>query len=161
MLEPYNGYTGTERQKKYDEYKKLREKGVSVPAVPPCELCGDDDKNLLIEPHSEDYSLPYEWNSPAEYMVCKRCHGWIHKRFNKPEDWADFKSHVRRGGYAWEFTTRECATERRAAAEARKNGSTFNWEPIKGRATRSGDLWWERLTMDPESLKEVWARPRP
>ena len=160
-MEPYNGYKGADRQRKYDEYKRLRAEGKSVPALPPCQLCGDNDKNLLIEPHSEDYSKPYIWTPPAEYMVCKRCHGWIHKRFNKPDDWLDFKSHVKRGGYAWEFTNKEGATERKAAAEARKKGLTYKWEPIKGRAIRSGELWWERLTMDPASLTAQWARPRP
>ena len=163
----YNGYKGTERQKKYDAYKKLRDEKKSVPAVPPCQLCGDDgkvlrdDKKLVIEPHSADYSFPYEWKPPFEYMICKRCHGWIHKRFDQPDKWADFISHVRRGGYAWEFTTSEGAAQRRAAADARKNGSPFQWQPIKGRAVRSGDLWWERITMDPNSRKAKWARPRP
>ena len=161
IVEPYNGYKGTERQKKYDVYKKLQAQGLSVPADTPCQLCGDDDKELHIEPHSEDYSKPYKWTPPAEYMVCRRCHGWIHKRFAKPDDWTDFKAHVKRGGYAWEFTSREGATERRAAAEARKNGSTFKWEPIKGRVVRSGDLWWEGLTTDPYSKTAKWARPRP
>lgn len=160
-MDSYNGYSGAERDKKYQEYKRLRDLRQSVPAVPSCQLCGNDDSKLIVEPHSEDYSLPYRWTPPYEYMVCRRCHGWIHKRFNQPDNWDDFKSHVRRGGYAWEFTTKEVGYERKEAASARTRGIRYEWKKIQGRREVSKDSWWEKLSMSMDSLTASWARPRP
>lgn len=160
-MDSYNGYSGPERDRKYQEYKRLRELGQSVPAIPPCQLCGDDDPKLKVEPHSEDYSLPYEWSPPYEYMVCRRCHGWIHKRFNQPDTWNDFKSHVRRGGYASEFSSKEGVGQRKEAADARARGISYEWKKIEGRPQVPNDSWWEKLTMSVNSLKSASARPRP
>jgi hypothetical protein len=106
-MDSYNGFSGRERDRKYQEYKRLRALGLSIPAVPPCQFCGDPSSP--VEPHSEDYAMPYEWAPPAEYMICRSCHGWIHKRFNRPLEWRDFQAHVRRGGYAREFATQRFA----------------------------------------------------
>jgi hypothetical protein len=154
----YNGYSGKERDKKYEEYKRQRAAKLSVPAIPPCQLCGDDKAE--VQPHSEDYSFPYRWLPPAEYMVCRSCHGWIHKRFNKPDDWNDFKSHIRRGGFGGEFSTPAFSLERKEAAASRNAGRDYEWRPIVGRPVRQGTDWWEHLTLGKESLTASWARPR-
>ena len=157
----YNGYSGKKRDKKYQEYKRLRDIGQSVPAIPQCQLCGDNDPQLKVEPHSEDYSLPYRWTPPYMYMVCRSCHGWIHKRFNKPDNWNDFKSHVGRGGYAREFTTKEVGTERKEAVAARARGISYVWKKLKGGREVPMDRWWEKLSMSVDSLTSASARPRP
>jgi hypothetical protein len=158
-MDDYNGYSGRERDRKYQEYKRLRALGLSVPAVPPCQLCGDPESP--VEPHSEDYSMPYLWSPPAEYMICRSCHGWIHKRFNRPDDWRDFQAHVRRGGYAREFSGPGARKERDMAAEARGQGGLFEWAPTAGRSIHLGQDWWDHLTMLPDSLNSPLARPRP
>jgi len=157
-MDGYNGYSGRERDKKYQEYKRLRALGLSIPALPPCQLCGDTE--CAVEPHSEDYSLPYLWSPPAEYMICRACHGWIHKRFKQVENWRDFQAHVRRGGFAREFTSPSVRRQRQEARDARERGLTFDWSELPERRVRAGTDWWEHLTMAPDSLTSAWARPR-
>jgi hypothetical protein len=157
-MEPYNGYTGRERDTKYQEFKRLKALGLGPSQSGPCQLCGDP--SVPVDPHSEDYSLPYLWLAPAEYMVCRSCHGWIHKRFGRPEAWSHFKSHVRRGGYAKEFAGPAVKKERDACSAAIANGIDFYWAVIEGRDARTGMDWWEHLTILPASLTSILARPR-
>ena len=156
-MESYNGYTGKEREAKYLEYKRLRALGKSEPTRPPCQLCGNED--CEVEPHSEDYSQPYKWVPPCDFMVCRSCHLWIHKRFGQPETWSDFKAHVKRGGYATEFAVASVKAERKEAATARAQKREYKWKPMVGRTARSG--WWEYLTLSEESKTSRSARPRP
>jgi hypothetical protein len=142
-----------------NEYKRLRALGLRVSAVPPCQLCGDPSSP--VEPHSEYYAKPYRWTPPDEYMVCKSCHMWIHNRFKQPLAWFDFKAHVRRDGYASEFSKGDAVKHHREAADARAAGSDYIWQPTQGRPARTGLDWWEHLTLNPESLVAAWARPRP
>lgn len=158
-MNSYNGYSGRERDRKYQEYKRLRALGLTIPELPPCHLCGDPDSK--VEPHSEDYSEPYLWVPPAEYMICKPCHGRIHKRFNQPVEWADYKAHVRRGGYGKEFAASPIRKERSDAAKARREGSAYVWCTIAGRDPRAGHDWWEHLTLMADALNAPAARPRP
>ena len=157
-MEAYNGYTGHEREAKTLEYKRLRAMGKTEPAEPPCRLCGNEE--CEVEPHSEDYSQPYKWRPPHEYMVCRSCHLWIHKRFKQPENWNDFKAHVKRGGHADEFASSTVKAERLKAAEARAQKVEYKWRLIEGRAVRAGG-WWEYLTLNEESKTARSARPRP
>ena len=156
-MDAYNGYTGKEREAKLQEYKRLRAMGKTEKAEPPCQLCGNDD--CEVESHSEDYSQPYKWRPPQEYLVCRSCHLWIHKRFEQPETWNDFKAHVKRGGYASEFAAVAVKAERKNAAQARAQKTEFKWKMTEGRAARQG--WWDYLTLDPESKTARSARPRP
>lgn len=158
-LESYNGYTSKERDKKYQEYKRLRGLGLTPPEVGPCQLCGDP--TVPVEAHSEDYSLPYEFGPPAEYMICGSCHYWLHARFGKPAAWMQFKSHLSRGGYAREFSSPAVSRERAAALSAVDNGTTYQWHAIEGRIPRPTGSWWEHLSVDPQSKTASWARPRP
>lgn len=157
-MDSYNGYSGRERDKKYQEFKRLKAQGLSQSQAVPCQLCGDP--SVPVEPHSEDYSLPYLWLPPAEYMVCRSCHGWIHKRFGRPEVWNQFKSHVRRGGYAKEFAAPSVKKERDACNAAIANGLDFDWALMDGRSVRNGMDWWEHLTVLIDSLTSTLARPR-
>jgi hypothetical protein len=156
-MEPYNGYTGKERDAKYQEYKRLLAMGKMERQEPPCQLCGNEE--CEVEPHSEDYSQPYKWRPPQEYLVCRSCHLWIHKRFSQPDTWNDFKAHVKRGGYASEFASAAVKAERKKAVDARTQKIEYAWKPIEGRTVRQG--WWDYLTLDPDSTTARSARPRP
>lgn len=158
-MNSYNGYSAKERDKKYQEYKRLRALGLTPPEVGPCQLC--QDPATSVESHSEDYSLPYLWAPPAEYMICRSCHSWLHKRFKQPAVWTLFKDHVRRGGFAREFASPAVRTERAGAITAAQQGLVFEWCLSGGRALRNGMDWWEHLTVAPESLTSAAARPRP
>jgi hypothetical protein len=159
-LDAYNGYSEQERNRKYQEYKRLVKLGQAVLNRPPCQLCGDP--TVEVEPHTEDYSLPYRWLPPAEYMICRFCHGWLHKRFGKHrDDWLDFKSHVRRGGYGAEFASPMVRPERQEAARCRAGGLEYVWKVSLGRTPRNGQDWWEQLTTCEESKAALASRPRP
>ena len=159
-MDAYNAYTGLERDKKYQEYKRLRKLGQAVPNQGPCQLCGDP--TVEVEAHTEDYSRPYRWLPPAEYMICRFCHGWLHKRFGKGrDDWIDFKSHVRRGGYGAEFASSVVRPERDKAVSCRASGVEYIWKVSLGRTPRDGRDWWEQLTTCEESKVAPSSRPRP
>lgn len=158
-MDSYNGYTARERDKKFQEYKRLKALGLSIPQVGPCQLC--NDPSVPVEPHSEDYSLPYLWGPPAEYMICRSCQSWLHKRFKQPAVWAQFKDHLRRGGFAREFASPAVRAERAAAARAAEQGVVYDWQPWEGRTARAGMDWWEHLTVSPDSLTSATARARP
>lgn len=155
----YNGYTARERDRKYQEFKRLRALGQARSQAGPCELCLNP--GVAVEPHSEDYSIPYLWLPPAEYMICRSCHDALHKRFSKPGNWTNFKDHIRRGGYAAEFATLPVVKQRALATVAREQGELVEWPAWPGRISRSGFDWWEHLTMAPDSITAAWARPRP
>ena len=158
-MDGYNGYSARERDKKYQEFKRLKAAGQSRSQAGPCELCLDPVSP--VEPHSEDYSLPYIWSPPAEYMICRSCHGALHKRFKNPQRWLQFKDHVRRGGFAAEFASHAVRKERALATAAMANGDCHHWSPWPDRAIRGGMDWWEHLTMAEQSIAASWARPRP
>ena len=147
---PYNGYSATQRMDKYREYRRLKQLRKHVPEVGPCQLCGDP--HAKVGPHTEDYSLPYKWLPPAEFMVCRSCHGWIHMRYRRPDDWMDFKSHVARGGYGTEFSTSRVQTERLRSAECRARKLKFTWPTISGRKAHRNDEWWNDLSLEPGPL---------
>jgi len=154
----YNGFTGAERLRKYQVYKQRQAQGLGPFPVGPCQLCADP--TAAVEPHSEDYATPYQWEPPAEYMICRSCHGWVHQRFAKPDAWGQFLAHVARGGYAREFAQAPVTQERKAAARAMAEGAVHTWAPIAGRAPQVGG-WWTTLTLDEDSLTDPAARPRP
>lgn len=152
----YNGYTPAERNKKLRISHQLFPNHTHPYYHGPCHLCGDP--SAPVEPHSEDYSEPFLWEKPAEYAVCKTCHGRLHKRFDAPFGWAAYKLHVKRGGYGSDLKIARIATELRQAALALERGET----PVLAalRATEPEDLWWDSLTTAPASLTASWARPR-
>jgi hypothetical protein len=156
----YNGYGPPERGAKFAELKRLLRTGEVPPASGPCMLCGDSE--LPVEYHSEDYAAPYKWTPPAMLCLCRHCHrDKLHKRFFKPDLWAAFVTHVRRGGYASDLKVRACQQEiaqYRAAHSAGRPIPVFrNLRPYRG---HPGSEWFATLRMDPESLRDPAARPR-
>lgn len=153
-MKSYNGYSGMERQAKYDEYKRLCTQGEDpYKSIKSCQLCGCT--NQALEPHSEDYGEPYKWGPPYEYAICSFCHHWIHARFAHPHDWDAFKAHVRRGGWGQEFAG---SLERKSYKE---DGRTV-WPPMmvdgERRPQRNGLDWWEGLTTSAASMADSAAR---
>lgn len=125
-------------------------------------MCGDADSP--VEPHSEDYSEPYVWERPAEYALCRTCHGRLHKRFGSRHGWEAFKMHLRRGGYGSDLKEPRVAREILNLAKSlgrERDGPEPSLSPLPtGRQTPSPQAWWEALSSDPESLTASWARPR-
>ena len=158
-MNPYNGYTGKEREAKLRAHHARVKRGFPVHPPGLCSIC--QDPSAPVEGHSEDYSLPYLWEPPAEYALCRLCHrDRLHKRFLKPDIWAAHKAHVRRGGYSSDVRRPEIVSELAAFRKAWRNGETVALRQLRPRVVPP-DAWWERLTTDPSSLTSVAARPRP
>jgi hypothetical protein len=156
-MNSYNGYTPSERQRKQNAANREFPNRSHPLYKGPCQMCGNP--GCPVEPHSEDYSMPYEWKNPADYAVCKTCHGRLHKRFNSPHSWTAYKVHIKRGGYGADLKDPKIAREVKALALAIEQGREQPVLPAL-RPFVQTDLWWDRLTVDPASLTEAWARPR-
>jgi hypothetical protein len=81
-MDSYNGYTEAERIKRLRASYKVFPGRTHPLYRGACQIYGDSSHP--VEPHAEDYSEPYRWENPAEYAVCKVCHGRLHKRFKNP-----------------------------------------------------------------------------
>jgi len=171
MGSPYNGYTWKQREAILHEEKRLRQKENLEPLAyllskGNCEVCGDpgDPKEPHTQWHSEDYSPPYLFCPPASFIVCATCHSRLHKRFpdtsGKPSDWLLFLAHLRSGGFGREFTSLYPLEKRRAWQTQIEAGDSVTL-PSQRQRQLTGEEWWQTLTLDPESLIAVWARPRP
>lgn len=155
----YNGFSPKERSAKGNAGKQAIADGTLVPYTGPCMLCGDPE--VPVEPHSEDYSLPYRWMPPEVYWLCRNCHrSKLHGRFRSPELWEAFKAHVRRGGYARELKEPVVASEFAAYRAARKRGLDPSLRQLRPRQLKDKE-WWDGLRMDVASLTDPGARPRP
>lgn len=155
-MEYYNGYTPQERNKKLREHHKRFPNRSHPYYRGPCHMCGDPDSP--VAPHSEDYSEPYLWYQPAEYALCKTCHGRIHKRFTSPYAWQAYKLHLRRGGYGSDLKSPGVGRLVSRLAKSLADGQSIPLEPL--RAYPPSDVWWENLTTDPAALTEPRARKR-
>ena len=158
-MDPYNGYTSKERERKLRaSYKEFPNRSHPLYRHPECQLCGDI--HCRVEPHTEDYSVPYLWDNPAEYAVCKTCHNRIHRRFKAPAAWEAYRQHVRRGGYGSDLkvagNAREIATLAKALTASIKAEALRILRP----RNLSGTEWWEQLSTDPRTLTDPAARPR-
>jgi hypothetical protein len=155
-MEYYNGYSPRERDQKLRAmYRQFPNR--SHPYYQgPCDLYGDPDSP--VEPHTEDYSMPYLWERPAEYAVCKTCHRRIHSRFRSPRSWEAYKRHVRRGGYGADLKYSGRANEVTRLARALEHGESVDLETLR-QAPTSGS-WWEALNCDPKTLTGPASRPR-
>jgi len=153
----YNGYTPAERNKKLRASYKVFPNRSHPCYRGPCGICGN--ASAPVEPHTEDYSEPYRWEPPAEYPVCKRCHGRLHQRFNDPFAWAAYKLHLKRGGHGADLQAGKTAREVKTAALALSRGESPQLSAL--RPFDGTGRWWDALTVDPDSLTAGWARPRP
>jgi hypothetical protein len=158
-MEPYNGYSGAEREAKLTARNQRAASGLPTHPPGPCSIC--HDPAAPVEAHSEDYSLPYLWEPPGDYAICRTCHrNKLHKRFSNPLDWEAWIAHVRRGGYASDLKKPAVAKELEAFKDAKRQGSTIELVRLRPRDF-TGTEWWETLRMDTESLTDPSARPRP
>jgi hypothetical protein len=157
LMNFYNGYTPKEREKKLRASYKVFPHRTHPLYRGPCQMCGNP--TCPVEPHTEDYSEPYIWENPAEYAICKTCHGRLHKRFKSPYAWAAYKAHIKRGGFGADLRNPKVGQEVKALALAIEQGLE---QPVLAplRSFSQTDLWWDSLTLDPASLTEAWARPR-
>ena len=71
-----------------------------------------------------------------------------------------FLIHIRVGGYGVEFSKLYSASQRKVWQSELAAGKDVALHRIRERKL-VGDPWWEKLTLDPESLVAAWARPRP
>jgi hypothetical protein len=158
-MNPYNGYSGKEREAKLRARHGRKKLGLPIVPAGPCDICGDP--TAPVEAHSEDYSTPFLWDRPAEYPLCRTCHrDRLHKRFTKPDMWETHKAHVRRGGYSSDLKRPEVAAELKAFRAALARGERPALRQIRTRRL-AGSEWWELLSVDPGTLTNPAARPRP
>jgi len=93
MVGVYNGFSGTERMKAYRFLMaEVSEGRRSLPTR--CDSCLAE--NCLIQPHSEDYSIPYGANV-GRWGLCYRCHMILHCRFSNPHAWVNYCSVLKSG----------------------------------------------------------------
>lgn len=98
---------------------------------------------------------------PAEYMVCETCESdMLQKRFRNKDRWDSFKAHVRRGGYARELQDPAINKEFLDYREARERGEKPQLRKLRDRQA-TGNEWWEKLSIDSNTLTDPKARPRP
>jgi len=155
----YNGYSPKERDDKYKELKKLIANGSLTSAIGPCDLC--NDPNVPVEHHDEDYGLPYLWEKPALFSLCRSCHRHrLHKRFNNPSNWYTFLAHVRRGGYASDLKDKLIMKELNNYKKTIESNDTVQLKKIRDYKYVVGNEWFANLRMDIESLNDKKARPR-
>jgi hypothetical protein len=155
-MNSYNGYSSKERTRKLRESKRQFPNHSHPCYQRPCHMCGDPDAD--VRPHSEDYSVTYLWVPPAVYALCKPCHSRIHKRFARPSFWKAYKLHLRRGGYGSDLKMGRIAREVSRLAKSIENGTPFELPLLRDRKSTE---WWERLSIDPRTLTDPAARPRP
>jgi len=156
----YNGYSPKERNKKLREFNQRVAKGNQRVPCGPCALCGDPDVD--VEYHDEDYGEPFTWDEPATFALCRHCHRYkLHMRFANPEVWQVFIAHVRRGGYASQLKDPCIKEELKAYRAALKKHDKFELRKLSTYTPIVGEEWFAKLRMDPESLKDTTARPRP
>ena len=158
-MDHYNGYTPQERNRKLRASYKIFPNRSHPYYQGACDMCGDPSSP--VEPHSEDYSEPFLWERPAEYTLCRTCHGRLHKRFKSAFAWEAYKLHMRRGGYGSDLKASSIAQEVSKLTKSLQSGIPFLLSPLSQlRQLPTPSAWWESLTINPESLTAAWARPR-
>lgn len=153
----YNGFSDKERRASGHWVSAGIRKG-EIPRKGRCALCGEHSDAL--DYHAEDYSEPYCWKPPAMYPLCVHCHRHkLHRRFDRPDLWLAYKAHVRRGGYASEWTPsylKECLK----GAGGHGISPSVSLPFIREYEGRFGTDWWERLSCDPAVIEPGVPRPR-
>lgn len=156
----YNGYSPKERDAKFRVLKRLIAKGEHPPATGPCMLCKDPD--VPVEYHDEDYGEPFIWNPPALLCLCRHCHrDKLHKRFWRHSAWVAYLAHIRRGGYARDLKDPRIRKELEDYRAAVERGETLSLPSLRPYSGDVGKEWFVNLRMDPESLSDPSAKPRP
>lgn len=159
---PYNGYSGEERDYKFKILKELIAKGDVPPAAGPCALCGDPDPKASFEYHDEDYGEPFIWGPPAMFALCRNCHrDKLHRRFWRHSAWHAFLAHVRRGGYASDIVKdQKIKNEVDAYRAAIERGELPVLRQLRPYTRVIGEEWFANLRIDEASRGDPAARPR-
>jgi hypothetical protein len=156
----YNGYSPKERDVKFKVMKQFIAKGELPHASGACMLCGDPE--VPVEYHDEDYGEPFIWSPPALLCLCRHCHrDKLHKRFKRQSAWLAYIAHIRRGGYARDLNDPKIKKELEACRMAIERGESFVLNHMRPYLSDVGSEWFANLRMDPESLTDPTARPRP
>lgn len=156
----YNGYSAKERNAKFKALKQRLASGELAPAASPCALCCDPD--VPVEYHDEDYGEPFVWGAPALLALCRHCHrDKLHKRFWRHSSWLAYVAHVRRGGYGRDLKDPAVMREFAQCRAAIEKGQSFPLRVLRPYAGVVGEEWFANLRMDPDSLSDANARPRP
>jgi hypothetical protein len=156
LMEPYNGYSSQERDRKLRAMHKQFPNYSHPYYTGSCHMCGDPQHP--VAPHSEDYSEPYRWERPAEYALCSTCHARMHTRFKNCFAWNAYKLHIKRGGYGADLKKPSVAREVKKLTRALEAQESIELQVL--RPFVQSDLWWDQLTVDPASKTAAWARPR-
>lgn len=90
MTNPYNGFTGAERDKAWVEQKKLQKSGIISWSDKPCCMC--EQHSPAIMPHLENYFIVHVF-----YPMCVECHMRLHARFKNPGAWIKFMIDLKNG----------------------------------------------------------------
>lgn len=93
-MNPYNGYSGSQRLKALAWIKKQYALGAKPPKPTCCHVCGQKEGNLAW--HSEDYSAPFGDNI-GRFGLCYICHMMIHCRYKNKKAWQNYKSYIKNG----------------------------------------------------------------
>lgn len=145
----YNGYSPAEREAM--GRAGLRGEAHASATSPPCAVC-QDPKPTTIQTHAEDYSRPYAWLPPACYPICRPCHSRLHLRFRNPDRWKTYRDFVRGGWYGREVTSA-------LLSQALRQGVVPACPDFARIRQTTGEVyWWDRLTLDPTSLRDPWMR---
>lgn len=96
-LADYNGWTGKDRQKAFDLFRKA----VSPQSVNAfqdhCDMCGMDRKEGPIGHHCEEYGPTLKQYNESMVPLCHRCHAMLHIRFRFPGIWSRYLLRLDRG----------------------------------------------------------------
>jgi hypothetical protein len=129
----YNGFSSSRRAASAAWLRRERAAG-RVPLLRPCcDGCGQTEH---LEPHAEDYSLPFGPHITA-FTLCPLCHAMVHLRFQHPSEWNVYRDHVRAG-----WRARPC---RVAVGHARKVIAAGGWSPDGAVQAEQGRTWLDRL----------------
>lgn len=93
-MNPYNGYSGSQRLKALAWLKKEWAKGTRPKKPCSCDICGQTEG--LLAWHSEDYSAPFGDNI-GRFGLCYTCHMMIHCRYKNPRAWSNYKKAIANG----------------------------------------------------------------
>lgn len=104
-----------------------------------------NDPRSPVVPHSEDYSLPYRWERPWMFALCRTCHFRLHVRFRRPNGWLAYKMHLKRGGYGFELKFPEISYEVRWAELMVSLGEVPKLQHLRRRKNTS--RWWDALAL--------------
>lgn len=88
-MNPYNGFTGNERQLSWDIQKLAIKQGII--SLGPCSVTGQTTGQLM--PHLENYDRPFD----EFYTVGVEFHMNLHSRFKSPMSWIKFMLELRAG----------------------------------------------------------------